>query len=135
MASGSVGFSFSANVSNGAMNFRSLVTKALPVGLLYSHQMKSAASFCFSGEACALIAKKFSVPTLIDCFSSPVHARVDRQEFHIFGLDRVAVTPEIWPQAQLPFWTIADLPSANSAMESSTLLLPSSLGSVVELFR
>jgi len=44
-----------------------------------SHHMKSQLVSGFSGEACLLIEQKFSVPTLMDCFSSR-HPGIDRQE-------------------------------------------------------
>jgi len=43
-------------------------------------------------------------------------------------------TPSIWLAPQLPFWTIAHWPSANSAIESLTVLLLRSPFAVTELF-
>ena len=44
-------------------------------------------------------------------------------------------TSEICDQPQLPFWTMAALPRAKSAMESVTVLALASVGLMVELLR
>jgi len=68
------------------------------------------------------------------CFSSPLTPVYIGKNLTSSSLTVFPLTPAIWLHPQLPFWTIAHCPKANSDIESVTVLLPNNLGSQVELF-